>query len=88
MKNINLNKHQNYEILNLIGYGLSKFNDKFIKEFGFTTKTAFYEYCVKNNIAQTIGTVKNRMDLFDHFFQIMGEKVGGKKAIHIFIENF
>ena len=68
MKNINLNKHQNYEILNLIGYGLSKFNDKFIKEFGFTTKMAFYEYCVKNNIAQTIGTVKNRMDLFDHFF--------------------
>ena len=74
MKNINLNKHQNYEILNLIGYGLSKFNDKFIKEFGFTTKTAFYEYCVKNNIAQTIGTVKNRMDLFDHFFPDNGRK--------------
>ena len=23
-------KHENYEILNLIGYGLSKFNDDFI----------------------------------------------------------
>ena len=23
------NKHENYEILNLIGYGLSKFNDDF-----------------------------------------------------------
>ena len=74
MKNINLNKHQNYEILNLIGYGLSKFNDKFIKEFGFTTKMAFYEYCVKNDIAETTGTVKNRMDLFDHFFPDNGRK--------------
>jgi hypothetical protein len=61
-------KHQNYEILNLIGYGLSKFNDNFIQEFGFSTKTAFYNYCVENNIANTVGTVKNRMDLFDHFF--------------------
>jgi hypothetical protein len=62
------NKHENYEILNLIGYGLSKFNDDFIKEFGFKTKTAFYEYCVKIKIAETVGTVKNRMDLFDPFF--------------------
>jgi Domain of unknown function (DUF3883) len=61
-------KHQNYEILNLIGYGLSKFNDNFIQEFGFSTKTAFYNYCVENGIANTVGTVKNRMDLFDHFF--------------------
>ena len=43
-------KHQNYEILNLIGYGLSKFNDDFIKEFGFSSKTAFYTYCVENNM--------------------------------------
>ncbi len=70
----NSSKHQNYEILNLIGYGLSKFNDDFIKEFGFTTKTAFYEYCVLNNIAETVGTVKNRMDLFDHFFPNNGRK--------------
>jgi hypothetical protein len=67
-------KHQNYEILNLIGYGLSKFNDDFIKEFGFSTKTAFYEYCVFHNIAETVGTVKNRMDLFDHFFPNNGRK--------------
>lgn len=62
------NRHKNYEVLNLIGYGLSKFNDEFIKQFGFTTKTAFYQYCVENDIAETVGTVKNRMDLFDHFF--------------------
>lgn len=61
-------KHENYEILNLIGYGLSKFNDEFIKEFGFSTKTAFYNYCVLNKIADTVGTIKNRMDLFDPFF--------------------
>jgi len=71
---MNRNKHKNYEILNLIGYGLSKFNDDFIKEFGFSTKTAFYNFCVENNIADTVGTVKNRMDLFDHFFPENGRK--------------
>ena len=67
-------KHKNYEILNLIGYGLSKFNDGFIKEFGFNTKTAFYQYCVDNSIADSVGTVKNRMDLFDHFFPNNGRR--------------
>ncbi len=67
-------KHENYEILNLIGYGLSKFNDDFIKEFGFKTKMSFYEYCVSIDIAETVGTVKNRMDLFDHFFPNNGRK--------------
>jgi hypothetical protein len=71
---VKANKHENYEILNLIGYGLSKFNDDFIKEFGFKTKTAFYEYCVNIGIAETVGTVKNRMDLFDHFFPNNGRK--------------
>lgn len=67
-------KHQNYEILNLIGYGLSKFNDNFIKEFGFSSKTEFYNFCVENRIAETVGTVKNRMDLFDPFFPENGRK--------------
>lgn len=62
------NRHINYEILNLIGYGLSKFNDDFIKQFGFGTKTAFYNFCVEIGVAETVGTVKNRMDLFDPFF--------------------
>jgi len=70
----NRNKHKNYEILNLIGYGLSKFNDDFINEFGFATKSSFYNFCVKNGIADTVGTVKNRMDLFDHFFPDNGRK--------------
>ena len=62
------NKHKNYEILNLIGYGLAKFNEHFIHEFGVNSKTAFYEIFVNNNIAETTGTVKNRQDLFDPFF--------------------
>ena len=62
------NKHKNYEILNLIGYGLAKFNEEFIYEFGFKTKSAFYEYCIEIGISETVGTVKNRMDLFDPFF--------------------
>ncbi|QIW10579.1 DUF3883 domain-containing protein [Francisella sp. LA112445] len=61
-------KHENYEILNLIGYGLSKFDNDFTKEFGFSTKTDFYNFCVKNKIAKTTGVIKNRMDLFDPFF--------------------
>lgn len=62
------NKHENYEILNLIGYGLAKFNDLFIQEFGFNTKTSFYAAMVECGIAETGGVVKNRQDLFDPFF--------------------
>ncbi len=61
-------KHKNYEILNLLGYGLSKFGKDFIQEFGVTNKSAFYKYCVDINIADTGSTIKNRMDLFDPFF--------------------
>lgn len=71
---MNKNIHKNYEILNLIGYGLSKFNNDFIKQFGFSSKSSFYQFCVDNKIADTTGTVKNRMDLFDHFFPNNGRK--------------
>jgi hypothetical protein len=59
------NKHEHYELLNLIGYGLSKYNYDFVKAYGFDTKTNFYNYFVKIGIAETVGTVKNRQDLFD-----------------------
>jgi hypothetical protein len=62
------NRHQNYEILNLLGYGLAKFNIDFVRRFGFKTKTAFYDYIVALDIAETPGVVKNRQDLFDPFF--------------------
>ena len=68
------NKHENYEILNLLGYGLSKFDNSFIKEFGFTTKTNFFNYFVEIGIVETGSVVKNRMDLFDPFFPNNGRK--------------
>lgn len=64
----NKGKHKNYEILNLIGYGLAKFDISFIECFGFKKKTDFYKYLVEKGIAETIGTIKNRQDLFDPFF--------------------
>jgi len=64
----NDNKHKNYEILNLIGYGLSKFNNAFIAQFGFKTKTDFYNYCVSIDLVETGSVIKNRMDIFDPFF--------------------
>lgn len=62
------NKHDNYEILNLIGYGMAKFGMEFVREFGLQTKTTFYEYIIRCGVAETVGTVKNRQDLFDPFF--------------------
>lgn len=73
MLNVMSNQHENYEILNLIGYGLAKF-DNFARVFGFPSKSSFYNYCVKIGIAETDGVVKNRQDLFDHFFPNNGRK--------------
>lgn len=62
-------KHENYEILNLLGYGLAKFDNEFIKQFGCKTKLSFFEYFVEIGIVETGSVVKNRMDLFDPFFK-------------------
>ncbi|MCL1892678.1 MAG: DUF3883 domain-containing protein [Holophagaceae bacterium] len=59
------NKHENYEILNLIGYGLSKFDKEFVSVFGHKTKVSLYQFFVDIGIAQTIDTIKNRQDIFD-----------------------
>lgn len=67
-------KHENYEILNLLGYGLSKFDNNFIKQFGFRTKSSFFEYFVELGIVETGSVIKNRMDLFDPFFPNNGRK--------------
>jgi hypothetical protein len=61
-------KHENYEVLNLIGYGLAKFNLELPKQFGFATKSSFYDFLVKQEVAETAGTIKNRQDLFDPLF--------------------
>lgn len=73
-----MSKHPHYELLNLIGYGLAKFDDTFIKEFQCSSKSEFYRYIVSLGVAETTGVVKNRMDLFDPIL-ITIEKVGGKK---------
>lgn len=70
------NKHKNYEALNLIGYGLAKFSNAFILEFGAKSKNEFYENLVKTGLADTTGTIKNRQDLFDPFFD------NGRKGWH------
>jgi hypothetical protein len=62
-------KHENYEILNLIGYGLAKFNRDFIAHFNASSKQEFYQYLVQIGVAETVGTIKNRQDLFDPFFE-------------------
>ncbi len=61
-------KHENYELLNLLGYGLAKFDKEFISQFGFKTKSGFYEYLVQLGVCETVGTVKNRQDMLDPFF--------------------
>jgi hypothetical protein len=66
---MNGSKHENYEILNLLGYGLAKFDSAFIEHFGVASKTAFYEKLVGAGIAETASTIKNRQDLFDPFFE-------------------
>jgi hypothetical protein len=85
------NKHENYYTLNLIGYGLAKFDMEFIKALGFSTKQAFYSYMVDIGVAETTGVVKNRQDLFDPFFdnKRKGWWQKGEAYIHrkIFIDS-
>ncbi|HEM2541756.1 TPA: DUF3883 domain-containing protein [Streptococcus suis] len=64
-----MSKHKYYHLLNLIGYGLAKFDTQLIKQFGFNTKTDFYQYFVQLGLAETTGVVKQRMDLFDPYFE-------------------
>lgn len=61
-------RHVNYELLNLIGYGLAKFDRAFFHEFGFEVKQEFFAYVVACGVAESVGVVKNRQDLFDYFF--------------------
>lgn len=56
------------EIMNLIGYGLAKFDLAFTNEFGFNTKTSFNKYIVQLGLAKTEKAVSNRQDSFDPYF--------------------
>lgn len=62
-------KHEHYELLNLLGYGLAKFDKKFIAQFGYKSKSDFYEYLIQIGVCETVGTIKNRQDMLDPFFE-------------------
>ena len=62
------NDDKKSEIMNLIGYGLAKFDLAFTKEFGFKTKTSFNKYIVTLGFANTEKAVSNRQDSFDPYF--------------------
>ena len=61
-------KEKKSEIMNLIGYGLAKFDNDFIREFGQSSKSAFARYIVALGLANTTKAVSNRMDSFDPYF--------------------
>ena len=56
------------EIMNMIGYGLAKFDNDFVHEFGQPSKAAFGRYIVELGLADTTKAVSNRMDSFDPYF--------------------
>lgn len=69
MREDELNKvERQSEIMNLIGYGLAKFDLAFTNEFGFNTKTSFNKYVVQLGLAKTEKAVSNRQDSFDPYF--------------------
>lgn len=77
-------KHDNYEILNLVGYGLDKFEKELLAEMGFPTKSVFYVDLIQRGVAKTVGTLKNRQDLFNPL--VRGGRTGwwqnGDRYIH------
>jgi len=84
MSKLSGTRHGNYEILNLIGYGLAKFEKALIANLGFQTKTAMFAQLIKRGVAKTVGTLKNRQDLFNPL--VRGTKVGwwqnGDRYLH------
>lgn len=67
-------RHANYEVLNLIGYGLAKFEGDLVLALGFKTKSALFKTLIARGVAETRGTLKNRQDLFNPL--IKNAKVG------------
>ncbi len=84
------NENKISETLNLIGYGLAKFDLDFTKEFGYKTKTSFSQFVVDIGLANSIKAVSNRQDTFDPYFD-NGRKGwwqrNQRKHIKLFIDN-
>jgi hypothetical protein len=77
-------KHPNYVGLNLVGYGLAKFEGGLLQALGFNTKADLYRDLIARQLAKTRGTIKNRQDLFNPL--VRGGKIGwwqnGNRYIH------
>jgi hypothetical protein len=77
-------RHENYEVLNLIGYGLAKFEGALVDALGFKTKSAFFKSLIARGVAKTRGTLKNRQDLFNPL--VRNAKIGwwqnGDRYLH------
>ncbi len=77
-------RHENYEVLNLVGYGLAKFEAQLVATLGFKTKSALFNSLIARGVAQTRGTLKNRQDLFNPL--VRNAKVGwwqnGDRYLH------
>lgn len=54
--------------MNLIGYGLAKFDRAFAREFGCESKSAFAALLVQVGLASSARSVFNRQDSFDPYF--------------------
>lgn len=67
-------RHPNYVALNLVGYGLAKFEGRLITALGFGSKADLFRDLVVRGVARTRGTLKNRQDLFNPL--VRGGKVG------------
>lgn len=56
------------EVMNLIGYGLAKFDKAFLDEFNMPSQQAFGRFIVELGLAKTVRAVLSRMDSFDPYF--------------------
>lgn len=77
-------RHPNYVGLNLVGYGLARFEDELIAALGFDSKAEFYRHLITRGLAKTRGTLKNRQDLFNPL--VRGGEIGwwqnGDRYLH------
>lgn len=77
-------RHANYEVLNLIGYGLAKFEGELVAALGFKNKSALFKSLIGRGVAETRGTLKNRQDLFNPLVRHakIGWWQGGDRYLH------
>lgn len=73
---MSLSKETKTEIMNLVGYGLAKFDTKLTAHLGFKSKSDFARYIISRDLVSTLRAVFNRQDSFDPYFP------NGRKGWH------